>query len=58
MDKQPVAHPDYESLQSILNAIAQWMQRYRQARGTRQRFDELLGDGSGKYGPRAENHSG
>ncbi len=35
MDKQPVAHPDYESLQSILNAIAQWMQRYRQARGTR-----------------------
>lgn len=35
MDKQPVAHPDYESLQSILNAIAQWMRRYRQARGTR-----------------------
>jgi hypothetical protein len=44
MDKQPVAHPDYESLQSILNAIAQWMRRYRQA-GNTQRFDELLATG-------------
>lgn len=32
---QPAPHPDYESLQSILNSIAQWMKKYRYARGIR-----------------------
>ena len=35
MDQQPKAHPDYESFQSILSAIAQWVSRYRDAFGTR-----------------------
>lgn len=35
MDQQPAPHPDYESLQSILGAIAQWMTKYRRARGLR-----------------------
>jgi transcriptional regulator with XRE-family HTH domain len=35
MDQQHVPHPDYDSLQSILNAIAQWMKKYRSARGLR-----------------------
>lgn len=35
MNQQATPHPDYESLQSILNAIAQWMTKYRNARGLR-----------------------
>jgi hypothetical protein len=35
MNQQTVPHPDYESLQSVLNAIAQWMKKYRYARGVR-----------------------
>ena len=35
MNQQPAPHPDYESLQSILNAIAQWMKKYCYARGIR-----------------------
>ena len=35
MDQQPVPHPDYESLRSVLNAIAEWMKKYRYARGLR-----------------------
>ena len=35
MNEQPAAHPDYESLQSILGAIAQWVARYRDAFGVR-----------------------
>ena len=33
MNQQPAVHPDYESFQSILNSIAQWMTKYRNARG-------------------------
>jgi hypothetical protein len=33
MDQQSTAHPDYESLQSILNSVAQWVMKYRYARG-------------------------
>ncbi|MGA7309873.1 MAG: DUF6455 family protein [Pseudolabrys sp.] len=33
MNQQPTAHPDYESLQTVLNAIAQWVTKYRNARG-------------------------
>jgi hypothetical protein len=32
MDRQP--HPDYESLQSVLKSIAQWITKYRHARDT------------------------
>ena len=35
MEQQPIPHPDYESLQSVVNAIAQWMKKYRYARGLR-----------------------
>ncbi|MEJ2378592.1 MAG: hypothetical protein P8Y71_25500 [Pseudolabrys sp.] len=35
MNQQPMAHPDYDSLQSILSTIAQWMSRYREAFATR-----------------------
>jgi hypothetical protein len=35
MNEQPTVHPDYESLQSILGAIAQWVARYRAAFGIR-----------------------
>jgi transcriptional regulator with XRE-family HTH domain len=38
MNQQPGPHPDYESLQWILNAIAQWMVKYRYARGIRNEF--------------------
>jgi hypothetical protein len=34
MDRE-VPHPNYDSLQFILGAIAQWIRRYRQARATR-----------------------
>ena len=33
MNQQPRAHPDYESLQSVWNSIAQWVMNYRHARG-------------------------
>jgi hypothetical protein len=33
MNQQPAVHPDYESFHSILNSIAQWMTKYRNARG-------------------------
>lgn len=39
MEQQPVAHPDYDSLQSVLRSIAQWISRYREARGLR---DDLM----------------
>ena len=29
MDRQPIAHPDYDSLQSVLRSIAQWIRKYR-----------------------------
>jgi hypothetical protein len=32
MDQQPIAHPDYDSLQSVLKSIAQWITKYRYAR--------------------------
>ncbi len=35
MNQQPVAHPDYESLQWILGVVAQWVVKYRYARGLR-----------------------
>jgi hypothetical protein len=35
MSEQPTVHPDYESLQSILGAIAQWVAKYREAFGIR-----------------------
>jgi hypothetical protein len=35
MNQQPVAHPDYENLQWILGVIAQWVVKYRYARGIR-----------------------
>jgi hypothetical protein len=35
MNQQPVAHPDYESLQWILGVVAQWVVKYRHARGIR-----------------------
>jgi len=38
MDKQSTPHPDYESLQSILNSIARWVMKYRCARGMRDDF--------------------
>jgi len=34
MDQQPTAHPDYESLQSVVKCIAQWVTKYRQSRRT------------------------
>ena len=33
MNQKPRAHPDYESLQSVWNSIAQWVMNYRHARG-------------------------
>jgi hypothetical protein len=33
MNQQPTAHPDYETLQTVLNSIAQWVTKYRYARG-------------------------
>ena len=33
MNQQPTAHPDYESLKSVWNSIAQWVMNYRHARG-------------------------
>ena len=33
MNQQPTAHPDYESLKSVWNSIAQWVMNYRYARG-------------------------
>lgn len=35
MNEQPTAHPDYDDLQSIFSAIAQWVARYRDAFGIR-----------------------
>jgi hypothetical protein len=35
MSEQPTVHPDYESLQSILSAVAQWVARYCKAFGIR-----------------------
>jgi transcriptional regulator with XRE-family HTH domain len=35
MSRQAAPHPDYESLQWILNSISEWIVRYRQARGFR-----------------------
>ena len=35
MNEQPTVHSDYESLQSILSAIAEWVARYRNAFGIR-----------------------
>jgi hypothetical protein len=32
MNRQPIAHPDYDSLQSVLKSIAQWIMKYRDAR--------------------------
>jgi hypothetical protein len=32
MNRQPIAHPDYDSLQSVLKSIAQWIMKYRYAR--------------------------
>jgi hypothetical protein len=32
MDQQPITHPDYDSLQSVLKSIAQWIMKYRYAR--------------------------
>src|SRR5215475_5690995 len=31
MDQQPIAHPDYDSLQSVLKSITQWIRKYRYA---------------------------
>jgi hypothetical protein len=28
MDRQPIAHPDYDSLQSVLKSIARWIKKY------------------------------
>jgi hypothetical protein len=33
MNQQPTAHPDYETLQTVLNSIAQWVTKFRNARG-------------------------
>jgi hypothetical protein len=33
MNQQPTAHPDYESLKSVWNSIAQWVMNHRYARG-------------------------
>ena len=33
MHQQPTAHPDYESLKSVWNSIAQWVMNQRYARG-------------------------
>jgi transcriptional regulator with XRE-family HTH domain len=33
MNQQAAPHPDYESLQWILNSVADWVVRYRHARG-------------------------
>jgi hypothetical protein len=35
MNQEAGPHPDYDSLHSILNAVAQWIARYRYARGVR-----------------------
>jgi hypothetical protein len=32
MDQKPAAHPDYDSLQSVLKSIAQWIRKYCHAR--------------------------
>jgi hypothetical protein len=33
VNQQPTAHPDYETLQTVLNSIAQWVTKFRNARG-------------------------
>ena len=33
MNQQPTAHPDYETLQTVLNSIAQWVTKFCNARG-------------------------
>lgn len=33
MNQQPTAHPDYESLKTVWNSIAQWVMNHRHARG-------------------------
>jgi len=40
MGNQPDAHQDYESFGSVLGAIAQWITRYRYARGLRNEMME------------------
>jgi hypothetical protein len=32
MDQQPIAHPHYDNLQSVLKSIAQWITKYRYQR--------------------------
>jgi hypothetical protein len=32
MDRQPIAHPDYDSLQSVLKSIARWIKKYSYVR--------------------------
>jgi Family of unknown function (DUF6455) len=32
MDGQPIAHPDFDSLQSVLKSIAQWIKKYSYVR--------------------------
>ena len=32
MNRQPIPHPDYDSLQSVLKSIGQWITKYRHAR--------------------------
>jgi hypothetical protein len=34
MDRQPIAHPDCDSLQSVLKSIALWITKYRYKRDT------------------------
>jgi len=44
MDQQAAPHPDYESLHSIFDAIAQWMTKYRRARSFRQELMDCSAD--------------
>jgi hypothetical protein len=44
MTQTAAPHPDYESLQSILNSIAQWIVKYRNARSAREELRNCTAD--------------
>jgi hypothetical protein len=46
MDQKPVAHPDYDSLQSVLKSIAKWISKYRH---TRDNYSDLMNCGANEF---------
>jgi hypothetical protein len=38
MNQQPAAHPDYDSLQSVFSANAQWVEKYRRGTGSELKY--------------------